>query len=132
MVSVRDNVVYLSQADDVVLNLHIPYDDMRSQQEYTLQPDDYIRVSIRYEASTYSPVLYETEIKSKLLKIPSSVTSKFAPGKYSMSIFLFRKQDDGTYFRQEIFPNFKYMKIPAGKEINTKTFVVNAISEYNE
>lgn len=131
-VRVIENRLYISQGDDVIINLHLPYDDMRVSQEYQLQPGDYIDVAIRYEASQYAPLLYETRIQSKLLKISSDITKNFPVGKYSMSIFLYRKQDDGSYIKQEVYPNEKYMRIGTGKEINTKTFIVNSVCTYKE
>lgn len=131
-VRVIDNILYISQGDDVAINLHLPYDDLRTSQEYSLQPGDYILVSIRYEASTYAPLLYETKIESKLLRISSDITKNFPVGKYSMTIFLYRKQSDGSYYKLAVYPNEKYMRLPTGREQNTKTFIVNAISEYKE
>lgn len=122
--------LHISQADDAKIEIKVTYDDMRTAEEHTLGVNDYFICTARYEADEYAPKLFEIKTTTRMLVLPSDLTSTIPVGKYSLDIVMFTEKSDGSFERTLIYPSMRYSSLPSGKVQNFKNLIVEPRTTY--
>lgn len=108
--------------------LTIPRIADKSGNEYIMQNNDYLVLTVKELPTDSAPVLLECRSDGNVIRMPHAKTSLIPVGVYSCDISLFVDLGNGDFLRKSILPDDEYIEEygKTGGEKNWRNFIVNA------